>query len=149
MTLAEDLTKKGYAISDNTVKRLLHQLSYTLQANKKGLEGKVRSSARDKQFQYINTIAKKFIKEGQAVISVDTKKREHIHHYYSKETEGKKMEQEITSEQFTPVGEYNQHQKEGFVAMKTDTCTSDFIVESTKNWWKKIGMFFSQKQQNY
>jgi hypothetical protein len=72
--LAHELKQKGYEITQRTVCDLLDELGYTLQANKKVKEGS-HSPDRDKQFKYINNKIKRFQKQEQPVISVDTKKK--------------------------------------------------------------------------
>ena len=54
--------------------RLLHALGYSLQANRKTLEGK--HPDRDAQFNHINRRVRAFQRRRQPVVSVDTKKKE-------------------------------------------------------------------------
>ena len=68
------LQAQGHAVSERTVNRLLHDLGYSLQSNRKTLEG-YHHPDRDAQFQYIHRRAKVFQKQGQPVVSVDTKKK--------------------------------------------------------------------------
>src|SRR5438874_13017871 len=74
-TLAAALQAQGHAVSERTVNRLLHALGYSLQSNRKTLEG-CHHPDRDAQFQYINRNAKVFQRQGQPVVSVATKKQE-------------------------------------------------------------------------
>src|ERR671938_1256869 len=64
--LAAALQTQGHRVSERTVNRLLHDLGYSLQANRKTLEGRAHPE-RDAQFQYINRRAKVFQKKGQPV----------------------------------------------------------------------------------
>ena len=73
--LAEELQQEGHAVSYQTVAELLHALDYSLQANQKTLEGSQHAD-RDEQFEYINRKAQRYLKQGEPVISVDTKKKE-------------------------------------------------------------------------
>ena len=73
--LAAALQAQGHRVSERTVNRLLHDLGYSLQSNRKTLEGRHHPD-RDAQFQYINRRAKAFQRQGQPVVSVDTKKKE-------------------------------------------------------------------------
>ncbi len=73
--LADELVRQGYAVSAELVRRLLHQLGYSLQAPSKQKEG-TQSPDRDAQFNYLDETARTFIKDAQPVISVDTKKKE-------------------------------------------------------------------------
>ena len=78
--LAAALQAQGHAVSERTVNRLLHDLGYSLQANRKTIEGRQHPD-RDAQFQYINRRAKAFQRQGQPVVSVDTKKKELVGRY--------------------------------------------------------------------
>jgi len=74
-TLARELTGHGHPVSDSTVRRLLHAADYSLQGNRKTLEGS-RHPDRNAQFEHINALVGAFQQQGQPVISVDTKKKE-------------------------------------------------------------------------
>ncbi len=69
--LAAELQAKGHAVSERTINRFLHALGYSLQSNRKTIEGKGHPD-RDAQFQYINRRVKAFQRQGQPVVSVDT-----------------------------------------------------------------------------
>jgi hypothetical protein len=73
--LAEELQREGHSVSHQTVAELLHEMDYSLQANQKKLEGS-RHADRNQQFEYINRKAQRYLKQGEPVISVDTKKKE-------------------------------------------------------------------------
>ncbi len=73
--LAEELRRQGHAVSHQTVAELLHEMDYSLQANQKKLEGSQHAD-RNQQFEYINRKAQRYLKQGEPVISVDTKKKE-------------------------------------------------------------------------
>ncbi len=71
--LARDLQAKGFRASAELVRRLLHQMGYSLQAPTKQNEGTSHPD-RDGQFRYINELAARSLDAGGPVISVDTKK---------------------------------------------------------------------------
>src|SRR3954452_25432291 len=75
--LAEDLKRQGHRISYRTVAALLHDLDYSLQANRKTREGSSHPD-RNAQFEYINRRVRAFQRAGQPVVSVDSKKREMV-----------------------------------------------------------------------
>jgi hypothetical protein len=75
--LAVELRARGHAASERSVNRLLHVLGYSLQSNRKTIEGKSHPD-RDAQFQYINRRVKAFQRQGQPVVSVDAKKKERV-----------------------------------------------------------------------
>jgi hypothetical protein len=78
--LATDLQSQGYRASAELVRRLLHQMGYSLQAPAKQNEGTSHPD-RDGQFRYINDLVGRRLKLGEPVISVDTKKKELIGNY--------------------------------------------------------------------
>jgi transposase len=73
--LAAALSKQGWKVSATTVGRMLHELGYSLQSVRKTREGTTHPD-RNEQFEYINAMATRFLKRGQPVVSVDTKKKE-------------------------------------------------------------------------
>ena len=70
--LAEELNRLGHQTSHRMVAELLHELGYSLQANRKTLEG---SSHADRDQQFAHQPACEFLQQQQPVI-VDTKKKE-------------------------------------------------------------------------
>src|SRR3954449_5624013 len=73
--LAEALGLQGHQVSYPTVALLLHDLGYSLQANRKTREGGSHAD-RDAQFEHIKRQVRTFQEQGQPVVSVDTKKKE-------------------------------------------------------------------------
>ena len=71
--LAEELRPLGHHLSYPVVAELLHELGYSLQANRKTKEGDAHPD-RNAQFEYLNQKVKRYMRTGQPVISVDTKK---------------------------------------------------------------------------
>ncbi len=78
--LARDLQGQGFRVSAELVRRLLHQMGYSLQAPAKQNEGSAHPD-RDGQFRYLNDLAARHVGAGEPVISVDTKKKELIGGY--------------------------------------------------------------------
>ena len=72
--LAAELTAAGHRVGPDTVARLLHEQGFSLQANAKTIEGGQHPD-RDAQFRYLNEQAAQHLHAGDAVISVDTKKK--------------------------------------------------------------------------
>jgi hypothetical protein len=64
----------GHQTSHRMVGELLYELGYSLQANKKTLEGSNHAD-RNEQFQHINQRANAFSAKRQPVISVATKRK--------------------------------------------------------------------------
>ena len=65
----------GHTVSAKVVSGLLHELGYTLQANRKSREGSSHPD-RDAQSNYLHDQVCDHQAQGQPVISVDTKKKE-------------------------------------------------------------------------
>ncbi len=78
--IARELSQNKHPVSHTKVAQILHQQNYSLQGNRKTLEGADHPD-RDAQFQHINATAKKCLEANAPVISVDTKKKELIGDY--------------------------------------------------------------------
>ena len=75
--LVAALTTQGHQTSMKMVATLLKQLGYSLQANRKRLEG-AQHPDRNAQFEHINETIRRQLDANEPVISVDTKKKELI-----------------------------------------------------------------------
>src|SRR3989304_727372 len=73
--LSRELKKRGYPVSHTTVARLLKDAGYSLQSNRKTVEGKQHPD-RNAQFEHIHRRVKSQQRAGQPALSVDTKKKE-------------------------------------------------------------------------
>jgi transposase len=79
-SIASELGEQDHSVSHMKVAQILHDLDYSLQSNRKTLEG-IDHPDRDAQFRHINVTVKKCLGQGIPVISVDTKKKELIGNY--------------------------------------------------------------------
>jgi Rhodopirellula transposase DDE domain len=146
--LAAALRAQGHPVSERTVNRLLHGLGYSLQSNRKTLEGSAHPD-RDAQFQYINRRAKAFQKQGQPVVSVDTKKKELVGQFRNGGREwypqGQPEEVEVhdfpskTLGKVMPYGVYDEATNTGWVSVGVDHDTAEFAVETVRRWWRHMG----------
>ena len=146
--LAAALQTQGHPVSERTVNRLLHNLGYSLQSNRKSLEGSAHPD-RDAQFQYINRRAKTFQKHGQPVVSVDTKKQELVGQFRTGGREwspqGQPEEVEVhdfpskTLGKVIPYGVYDEATNTGWVSVGVDHDTAEFAVETVRRWWRQMG----------
>jgi hypothetical protein len=146
--LAGELEQMGHQTSHRMVAELLDQMGYSLQANRKTMEGGSHPD-RDAQFQYIHQKVKKFQKQGQPVISVDTKKKELVGHFKNqgRELRPKGCPEEVLVYDFlalgkgkaTPYGVYDVSQNKGWVSVGVDHDTAAFAVESIRRWWNTMG----------
>jgi hypothetical protein len=147
--LCEGLQAQGHVVSERTVNRLLHDLGYSLQSNRKTIEGKGHPD-RDAQFQYINRRAKAFQRQGQPVISVDTKKKELVGQYRNggREWQPKGKPEKVKVHDFldkelgkaVPYGVYDMATNTGWVSVGVDHDTAEFAVETIRRWWNRMGI---------
>jgi len=146
--IADELNKKGFNISYRTVFRILKDLNYSLQVNKKAISSS-NNYNRDEQFRYINEIVKEFISLNEPIISVDTKKKELVGNFknngqkwHQKNTPIKVEDHDFRSRAkgiAIPYGTYDQQRNEGFVNIGKSSDTAEFAVNSIKQWWQLIG----------
>ncbi len=147
--LAEILSQEGNPISPDTVGRLLAERGYSLQANLKTLEEGANHPDRDDQFRYLNRQVRRFLRQGDAVISVDTKKKELMGRYANKgrpwrprgSPEEVKIHDFIDPEEpkAIPYGIYDLARNEGWVNVGCDHDTASFAVASIRRWWESMG----------
>lgn len=147
-TLAAELAKMGHSVSYRTVGTLLGEMNYSLQGNRKTLEGTSHED-RDAQFQFISDQAKRNLDAGQPVISVDTKKKELVGPFKNagQTWRPKGNPEKVKVHDFmiegqgkvAPYGVYDIGQNEGWVNVGTDHDTSAFAVESIRRWWNLMG----------
>ena len=146
--IANELTSKGKNISEVTTGRIIKELGYSLQLNIKSKESG-SSKERDSQFRYINEQVKIFAKKNMPVISVDAKKKELVGNFKNNGRRWlKKGEAEIVNiydfenlakGKAIPYGIYEVLKNNGFVNVGISHDTSEFAVESIKQWWNNIG----------
>ena len=147
-TLASELMRQGFTVSCNTVGRLLRASGYSLQANRKTLEGKQHPD-RDAQFRHIARRASALQRAGQPVISVDTKKKEPLGKMKNPgRTYRRKGDPEkVTTHDFpdkkrgkaVPYGVYDLTHDEAAVSVGISHDTAEFAVASIRRWWKRMG----------
>jgi len=147
-TLASELTRQGFTISCNTVGRLLRTCGYSLQANRKTLEGKQHPD-RDAQFRHISRRVSAFQRAGQPAISVDTKKKEPLG---KMKNPGRTYRRQgdpvrVTTHDFpdkqrgkaVPYGVYDMTRDEAAVSIGISHDTAEFAVAAIRRWWKRLG----------
>ena len=146
--LAQRLHSEGHPVSERTVNRLLHELGYSLQANRKTLEGRQHPD-RDAQFRRIDRRVRAFQRLGQPVVSVDTKKKELIGRYRNagREWRPKGRPEEVKVHDFIdrelgkaiPYGVYDLTANAGWVSVGVDHDTAEFAVQTLRRWWWQMG----------
>jgi len=146
--LAEALRAMGHKVAKSSIPKLLTQLKYQRQVNRKILDGGNHPD-RNAQFEHINAAAIAAQAAGQPVISIDTKKKElvgsfrnggsdyrpegcpdnvNVHDFIDKEL-GKAI----------PYGVYDIAANAGCVSVGIDNDTAQFSVNSIRRWLELMG----------
>lgn len=143
------LEKYEVNVSYRTIGDLLEKLGYSKQANKKMLQAGKPNPNRNEQFEFINKKVEEFIKAGDPVISVDTKKKENLGEFKNngQEYRKKKDPRKVLDHDFpiaelgkvAPYGIYEINSNTGFVNLGISHDTAEFAVESISRWWEVIG----------
>jgi len=147
--LATVLSRQTPRISPDTVGRLLAEMGYSLQANLKTLAEGANHRDRDRQFRYLNDWVRRCVRQGDPVISVDTKKKELIGQYQNHgrrwrrqgRPEHVKMHDFIDPNEpkAIPYGIYDEARNQGWVNVGRDHDTASFAVASIRRWWQAMG----------
>lgn len=146
--LTAELQRKKHGVSHQVVADLLHQLGYSLQANRKTQEGSNHPD-RNAQFEHLNGKVKWSLARQQPVISVDTKKKELVGNF---KNNGKELRphgdpEKVQVHDFvdpelgraTPYGVYDLGRNSGWVSVGMDHDTAQFAVETIRRWWRTMG----------
>jgi Rhodopirellula transposase DDE domain len=146
--MAEELTRRGHAVSDKTVARCLREMGYSMQLNQKSREGPQHRN-RDQQFRYINRQVASFRKSGDPVLSVDTKKKELVGAFknggrtWRPKGEPHRVQvhdfPSLAEGKAVPYGAYEIGEDRAVVNVGVTHDTAEFAVESIRRWWKLAG----------
>ena len=149
--LARELAGQGFQASAELVRRLLHQMGYSLQAPAMQNEGAGHPD-RDAQFAYLNRLASQRLAAGDPVISVDTKNKELIGPYANGggERQPAAESERVSVHDFAdralgefakaiPYGVYDVADNAGWVSVGDSADTAEFAVESIRRWWNTLG----------
>jgi len=146
--LARELTTQGYTVSHVLVADLLHEMEYSLQANRKTMEGASHPD-RDAQFEYINAEVQRRLAARAPVISVDTKKKELVGRFKNggEQWRPKGRPESVKVHDFLdpkkgkaiPYGVYDLGRNVGWVSVGIDHDTAQFAVMTIRRWWRELG----------
>jgi hypothetical protein len=146
--LAAALASMGHAICANSVGKLLTEIGYSRQVNRKADEGASHPD-RNAQFEYINAEVLAAQAAVQPVISVDTKKKELVGNYRNAGSDWrpKGHPQRVKVHDFpdeelgkaAPYGVYDIAADEGFVSVGITHDTAEFAVASIRTWIERVG----------
>ena len=146
--LAAELQRRGYVISARTVASMLEDQGYSLQANRKTMEGASHPD-RDAQFQHISQQVQAFQQRSSPVISIDTKKKELVGDFKNggREWRPQGTPEKVRVHDFPdeelgkaiPYGVYDVTGNQGWVSVGTDHDTAEFATETIRRWWRQMG----------
>jgi Rhodopirellula transposase DDE domain len=149
--IAEQLGRWGIEVSASTVRRILKRMGYSLRVNHKKLESGNKNppsrAVRNQQFAYIERQRKRFLAQGNPIISVDAKKREMIGNFKNSGVSWEKEPQPVMDHDFLsdaqgvaiPYGIYDPSHNQGFIVVGTSRETPAFAVDAITLWWKSYG----------
>jgi hypothetical protein len=130
------------------VAQLLHDMDYSLQANRKNREG-VNHPDRNAQFEYISRQVKAQQALGAPTISVDAKKKELVGDFKNGGQQWRPQgePQDVRIHDFAikalgkvaPYGVYDLGRNSGWVSIGVDHDTAEFAVQTIRRWWRKMG----------
>jgi hypothetical protein len=146
--LAAELQQMGHQTSRRMVAEMLHELGYSLQANRKTKEG-THHPDRNAQFEYLNRKVQRRLATHQPVISVDTKKKELVGDFKNngRELRPQGDPEKVRVHDFlipelgraNPYGVYDLARNSGWVSVGIDHDTAAFAVETIRRWWFGMG----------
>jgi hypothetical protein len=146
--LVAALEKQGHRTSRPMVARLLKGLGYSLQANRKRLEG-AQHPDRNAQFEHIDEIVRRRLEANEPTISVDTKKKELVGPYKNggRELQLQGEPEDVNVHDFAdeekgkvaPYGVYDLQRNEAWVSVGISHDTAEFAVQTVRTWWNEMG----------
>ena len=141
----------GISASHRIIGDSLKAHGFSLQSSRKQYEGKSHAD-RDAQFEYIQKKVEKYLSENQPVISVDAKKRELVGNFKNQGVEWhpKGKSESVNAYDFLteaqgvaiPYGVYDIQENIGWVNIGITKDTAEFAVQSIRNWWYKMGIYY-------
>ena len=140
------LEKHQVQTSVGTVKRLLKEHRFRRRKAQKNVTmGRVPN--RDEQFKNILRLRKLYEEDGNPVLSMDTKKKEHLGNFYR---EGRLYTQQVIQTNdhdfasaadgvVIPHAIYDLALNHGYIHIGTSKDTSQFACDSIRHWWVTAG----------
>lgn len=145
--VSEEMKKLGVSVSRNIVRKLMkqHKLVKRKMQRKKSIG---KSDAREEQFKNITHEKEKFMDSDNPIISIDTKKKEHIggnlyrdgRVYGTQPIEASDHDYPYLADfKIAPHGIYDMKQNKAYVNIGVSAETAEFICDSLSSWWINHG----------
>ena len=142
--LAAALKRQGHQVSHRMVAELLHDMGYSLQANRKTLAG-TEHPDRNAQFEHLDRAVQLQLSLGD----IWTRRSQLVGPFKNggRELRPKGAPEQVLVHDFlipdlgrvSPYGVYDIAQNEAWVSVGTDHDTAAFAVESIRRWWRGMG----------
>lgn len=145
--LVAALVAQGHQTSTKMVARLLTELGYSVQANRKRLEG-AQHPDRNAQFEHITETIRQQLAAHEPAISVDTKKKELVGAYKNagRELRPVRDPEDVRVHDFigpagkvAPYGVYDLDKNDAWVSVGISHDTAEFAVATIRTWWHEMG----------
>jgi hypothetical protein len=144
--IAHELQRLGIDVCPNTVGKLLKQLRFSLRVNHKTLSRR-SDPDRDEQFRYIAEQRERFARDGQPIVSIDTKKKELIGNFKNPGRAWSREAIAVNTYDFrsdadgraVPNGVYDVLANRGTLYVGTSYDTPEFAADSLARWWREEG----------
>ena len=146
--ITRELRRQNFLVGSTKVGELLKSLGYSLQSNRKTIEGKQHPD-RNAQFEFIAKRVRHHAKKSEPSISVDTKKKEVLGNLRNPGQVLRRAKNPVRVEthdfpkkelgKAIPYGVYDLQNNEGFVSVGISHDTAQFAVAAIQRWWKKLG----------
>ncbi len=139
-------------VSRNIVRKLLKKHGFVKRKmQRKKSTGEFKD--REKQFKNIKRIKNKFMKSSNPILSIDTKKKEKLGNLHRKGEVYCTQAQETYDHDYSylsegtlvPHGIYDIRRNEALINIGLGNETADFVCDSVKKWWNKIGVKHYEK----
>jgi transposase len=147
----------GISVSHRIIGNALKENGFSLQSNRKQYEEKTHVD-RDAQFEYIQKKVESYASNNQPVISVDAKKRELVGNFENNGVEWHPTRKATSVNAYDflteaegvaiPYGVYDIQENIGWVNVGITKDTAEFAVQSIRNWWYKMGIYYHNSAEN-
>jgi len=144
--LSKALRRRGIALAENTIARLLRQRDFSLRTNRKRLAG-THDPERDRQFRYLTRVRRRYLARGWPVISVDTKKKEWVGNFKNPGRCWRRQPRDVLDHDFPRwaigraiiYGIFDIGSNDGYAVVGTSHETPEFAVAAIRRWWVVVG----------
>lgn len=144
--LADDLQEQGFSVSDDTLRRILHEELGLSRRQAVKDEAACSFPQRDEQFRNIARLRKEFARRDWPVLSIDTKKKEilgNLWHPGRAYTDGRVRVQDHdfvrANDRLAPYGVFDTLRNEGLMLLARGADTCELACDAIWRWWLRRG----------